>query len=478
MALQLPTEARCGAVSKSQAKCLGYWRYCISSKPIMFKSLLSILLFYFALEQSFPKEGLDKAIPVEFMKLIRALKETKHFKVSGTLAFDVYYGKVLGDGPVSPENGKDEIGVQDPDGIICGASVVGDDTMGLKKGEFFILAFGDDPKTPQDEGAEKGDRLKFRYWDSDRNKEYNLEPRDFLNPGQVTDVYWNGETLIPSEPFRFSLQIIAPKFIDLGKDSSLSGKIEARIRIPLLSFFGENLLPGMAQILDSPGQNQGTKALQNLDTGVVLLDLKKDLKIALLPVEIITEGQPGEKILNLGEDGSIHFILPESGRTEIIVFPGSYELNEVVNFLISAKIDEIVIYADRMEGKAGKERISFKFSLLIEKANSSHEKVEMDKEGRVWFFYSDGFKQQVYPSFHNGEEVRRKALTIDGIQGARIDLDGSLVVIFQGESYVLVPSFILKDFPFSVTPGFRVDTLGNISIVYSDGVEQRLHLKE
>jgi hypothetical protein len=60
----------------------------------------------------------------------------------------------------------DEIAVFDPDGVLCGLALV------TIPGEFGPLTvFGDDPATPEDEGANSDDVLTLVLWDSQRQKE-------------------------------------------------------------------------------------------------------------------------------------------------------------------------------------------------------------------------------------------------------------------------------------------------------------------
>ena len=61
----------------------------------------------------------------------------------------------------------DELGVFDPDGVLCGAFVV--HTEGMYG---FVHVYGDDPTTPEvDEGAVAGDALTFVAWDASDGRE-------------------------------------------------------------------------------------------------------------------------------------------------------------------------------------------------------------------------------------------------------------------------------------------------------------------
>jgi len=53
----------------------------------------------------------------------------------------------------------DVITAKDPNGVICGLAYVGD--AGTGEGDYFIHVNGDDPNTPEDEGAEEGDTISF-----------------------------------------------------------------------------------------------------------------------------------------------------------------------------------------------------------------------------------------------------------------------------------------------------------------------------
>jgi len=62
----------------------------------------------------------------------------------------------------------DVVTAKDPGGKICGVTTVGD--AGTGEGDYFIHVYGDDPNTPEDEGASAGDTIAFFV-----NKEYKCE---------------------------------------------------------------------------------------------------------------------------------------------------------------------------------------------------------------------------------------------------------------------------------------------------------------
>jgi hypothetical protein len=77
---------------------------------------------------------------------------------------DLYgYLRVCG---VSAEVG-DEVAVFDPQGVLCGQFSV--DTTGYYG---FLHVYGDNPDTPQDEGAGPGDTLTVKVWQAERGRDY------------------------------------------------------------------------------------------------------------------------------------------------------------------------------------------------------------------------------------------------------------------------------------------------------------------
>ena len=63
----------------------------------------------------------------------------------------------------------DEIGVFTAQGVLCGAMVI------KKTGQYGILhVYGDDPTTPEIEGASPGSQLTFVIWESESDIEYSV----------------------------------------------------------------------------------------------------------------------------------------------------------------------------------------------------------------------------------------------------------------------------------------------------------------
>ena len=81
---------------------------------------------------------------------------------------DTWYN-VYGDASVdgAPVAAGDEVAAFDPDGVCCGVSRV---TMAGRYG--FMCVYGNDPDTPEDEGAEAGDAITFRIWRNTEGRVY------------------------------------------------------------------------------------------------------------------------------------------------------------------------------------------------------------------------------------------------------------------------------------------------------------------
>jgi len=108
-----------------------------------------------------------------------------------------------------PAQPGDEVAVFDPQGVLCGRVVV------TTAGRFGILhIYGDDPTTPQDEGALPGDPLVFRVWDASAGVEYTAAQIRFA-PGAPTGAFvpspippvWQ-----PQRSFSLDLQVQAFHF--------------------------------------------------------------------------------------------------------------------------------------------------------------------------------------------------------------------------------------------------------------------------
>ncbi|RZB30236.1 MAG: hypothetical protein SRB1_02516 [Desulfobacteraceae bacterium Eth-SRB1] len=86
---------------------------------------------------------------------------TKHFQIAGATSESMdFYGNVNVDGV--PAEAGDEVGVFDPDGVVCGQFTV--NTAGQYG---FMHVYRDDSGTTEvDEGAEPGNELTFRIWDA------------------------------------------------------------------------------------------------------------------------------------------------------------------------------------------------------------------------------------------------------------------------------------------------------------------------
>jgi hypothetical protein len=76
----------------------------------------------------------------------------------------------------------DEVGVFDPDGVLCGAFAV--EVAGMYG---FVHVYGDDPTTGEDEGAGAGDALTFVAWDASEDVEIECIP---LGPD---DAVWTAD---------------------------------------------------------------------------------------------------------------------------------------------------------------------------------------------------------------------------------------------------------------------------------------------
>jgi len=69
----------------------------------------------------------------------------------------------------------DEIGVFDPDGILCGRAII------ESEGVYVLTVYGDDASTQKDEGAELNDILTFKVWDLSNESESVIVDSMFKN---------------------------------------------------------------------------------------------------------------------------------------------------------------------------------------------------------------------------------------------------------------------------------------------------------
>jgi|GEM_PF-4005072 len=73
----------------------------------------------------------------------------------------------------------DEVGVYDPDGVLCGSYAV------TNPGQYFVTVYGDDSSSTEiDEGAIANDQLTFVMWDQSSQKEINISQSMFV-PAEV-----------------------------------------------------------------------------------------------------------------------------------------------------------------------------------------------------------------------------------------------------------------------------------------------------
>jgi hypothetical protein len=102
-----------------------------------------------------------------------------------TLLTATFYGESLVDSNIPGQTQAavvgDELGVFDPDGVLCGrAQITVDGEIGT------LTVYGDDPATTGvDEGAIDNDTLTVRYWDSQRKRELPVRTLQ-LNGGRTT----------------------------------------------------------------------------------------------------------------------------------------------------------------------------------------------------------------------------------------------------------------------------------------------------
>lgn len=111
----------------------------------------------------------DGATNLEEYNAGTAPLRAQHFHIVGvTGSWMDFYGTAIIDG-LPLENG-DEVGVLDPDGVICGHTIV------TTPGQYgFMHIYKDDPITPViDEGAQVGDELTFLIWDASAGTEVNV----------------------------------------------------------------------------------------------------------------------------------------------------------------------------------------------------------------------------------------------------------------------------------------------------------------
>jgi len=107
--------------------------------------------------------------------------QAEEMRLTPTPWWSDYYGYMEIDGePVAPGTA---FRVEDPDGIICGEFEV--TTAGFFG---YIHVYGDDPNTPEDEGAESGDALSFFV---DNSPTYSSEDIIWVsgNPGVILEVF-------------------------------------------------------------------------------------------------------------------------------------------------------------------------------------------------------------------------------------------------------------------------------------------------
>jgi len=99
--------------------------------------------------------------------------------VKQTHSFVKFFGDVFTIDGVTMVTG-DEIGVFDPDGVLCGRVIIDNKDM------YALAVYGDDPLTPEDEGAEKDDVLTFKIWDMSCNNEQIISS-DMFSPKSLSD---------------------------------------------------------------------------------------------------------------------------------------------------------------------------------------------------------------------------------------------------------------------------------------------------
>lgn len=105
------------------------------------------------------------------------VSQTDHFffKDSTGDSYSIVIDSVVIDGR-EVENG-DEIGVFTSDSLCVGASIL-DDTLPLP-----IVAWKDDPLTPEIDGYTLGDTMHFKFWNSSEGIEMDAEPRYTVGDG-------------------------------------------------------------------------------------------------------------------------------------------------------------------------------------------------------------------------------------------------------------------------------------------------------
>jgi hypothetical protein len=89
-----------------------------------------------------------------------------------------------------PANIGDEIGVFDPDGVLCGHTII--ENSGL----YVLTVYGDDASTVFDEGAVENDILTFKVWDLSENFEQTVSTDMFI-PQEVFDIIPACENSLP-----------------------------------------------------------------------------------------------------------------------------------------------------------------------------------------------------------------------------------------------------------------------------------------
>jgi hypothetical protein len=143
-----------------------------------------------------------------------------HFTgVRPTLTSCEYAGKVSIDG-ITAVSGEDEIAVfvkSDFGQIPVGAAVMGQSNAGDEY--YFVSVYADDATTPEKDGAAKGEKLIFKFWDKSQDKEYVIPPAApymtydaedeevFLTPPAVPPV-WTNESLTPLGLLNLAMPLI------------------------------------------------------------------------------------------------------------------------------------------------------------------------------------------------------------------------------------------------------------------------------
>jgi len=213
-------------------------------------------------ELVYPEEG-------EFVLANTTLAETRLYRIQGNSMQNM---SVLITG-LNMECIKGEIGAFTPSGVLCGSTVING------AGRYGLAVWGSDLEQSGFVGPESGDRIDFRFINSQTEQEFILIPEDekdvFYKPEEFTILSLKKSAQISDVPAKVEMSAVSPNPFNQKGSVSISLKQIQTVQLSLFDLQGRSVINLHSGSL-APGIHKFSIDSKELVSGLYLVRLKSE----------------------------------------------------------------------------------------------------------------------------------------------------------------------------------------------------------